>query len=385
MTEQLTFEKFRVWQVVVPARQDILSAPMETGVVYTGSVTWPDMPVHLVEGVTADGFTAIGESGRGTSRETVEMTLQGLLGRNLLDFTPANIWMQEMDAIGLPPSYPQLSWHRRDGRCYEMMEALWLDAVGKRAGLPAHHLLGGAVRKAVAVDFWANRPNAETLLALVHEAKALGLRGMKLKSNRAGDTVDAIVTIADDIPADFRFTLDPMTAWRSMRESARYFEALAQLPFSIQIEDPFPWRAIDDWHKAREVFPLTIACHARDEETLQLGLREGLGDTYNVGGDSTYDFLRESHVLEFYQKDCWQGSSLELGVLQHSRLHAAACARSCVLPSDLQSEWVREDTLITPHMAYADGHALVPNRPGLGIALDHAAVQRYTKVTFEVE
>jgi L-alanine-DL-glutamate epimerase-like enolase superfamily enzyme len=51
----------------------------------------------------------------------------------------------------------------------------------------------------------------------------------------------------------------------------------------------------------------------------------------------------------------------------------------------MQSEWVREHTLITPRMAYADAHALVPDRPGLGIALDHAAVQRYATLAFEVE
>lgn len=43
-------------------------------------------------------------------------------------------------------------------RSYQVMESLWLDAVGKQAGLPAHQLLGGAVRDRVLTDFWANRP-----------------------------------------------------------------------------------------------------------------------------------------------------------------------------------------------------------------------------------
>ncbi|MEZ4862819.1 MAG: mandelate racemase/muconate lactonizing enzyme family protein [Caldilineaceae bacterium] len=384
MSAQLTFEKFRVWEVVVPARQDILSAPIGKSPVYTGSVTWPEMPIHLVEGVTSAGFTAIGECGRGTSRATVEATLQDLLRRNLLSFTPATIWMGEHDAIGLPPSYPLWSWDLSGERSYALMESLWLDAVGKAAGAPAHQLLGGAVRKAVATDFWVNRPAAATLLALIQEAYGLGLRGMKMKSNMAGDTVQAILTIAADIPADFRFTIDPMTAWRSMREAARYFEKLAKLPFAIQIEDPFPYGARDDWRKARQCFPLTIACHTRTEDVLQLALREDLADTYNLGGGSSYNFLRVAHVAEFVSKDCWHGSALELGVLQHVRLHAAACARNCVLPSDLQSEWVREHTLITPHMTYQDAHALVPDQPGLGIALDHAAVERYTQAVFEI-
>jgi len=380
----LAFEKFRVWQVVVPARQDILAAPAGQAPVYTGSLSWPEMPIHLIEGITTQGVVAIGECGRGTPRATVEATLQALLGRDLLSFTPATVWLQNYEANGLPTSYPLLSWEVGMHQSYELLEALWLDAVGKAVGMPAHQLLGGAVRKAVATDFWANRPAAPTLAALVHEAHDRGLTGMKMKSNRDGDTVHALLAIADDIPAGFRFTIDPMNAWRSMRESARLFEGLAKLPFEIQIEDPFPYQAADDWQKARQCFPLTIACHARSEEILRRALAEGLADTYNLGGGSTYNFLRVAHVAEFAYKDCWHGSALELGVLQHVRLHAAACARNCVLPSDLQSEWVREATLITPHMAYAGNTALVPDGPGLGIALDHAAMQPYIRESFEL-
>ncbi len=381
----LTFEKFRVWQVVVPARTDILSAPAKTGLVYSDSVSWPALPIHLVEGTTSAGFTAVGECGRGTERAVVEATLRDLLGSDLLAFTPATIWQQAYEPSGLPAAYPLRSWEVEGGKSYALLEALWLDAVGKAAGMPAHQLLGGAVRRQVATDFWANRPDAPTLIALIHEAASLGLTGMKMKSNHEGDTVQALQTIAADVPTGFRFTIDPMCAWRSMREAAQLFETLAKLPFAIQIEDPFPFRAVDEWRRARQYAPLTIACHTRTEEVLELALHENYADTYNLGGGSTYNFLRVAHIAEFSHKDCWHGSSLELGVLQHVRLHAAACARNCLLPSDLQSEWVREATLVTPHMAYAGNVAILPTTPGLGINLDHAAMQPYINAQFVVE
>lgn len=380
----LTFEKFRVWQVVVPARQDILAAPGATGVMYRQAGQWPGMPVHLVEGTTTQGFTAVGESGRGTSQAAVEDTLRDLLGRDLSTITPATAWSGEANATGLPRSYPYWSWELADGRSYTLLESLWLDAVGKAAGMPAHQLLGGAIRPEVAVDFWVNRPAAAGMARLIQEAVELGLRGIKMKSSAGCDTVDALLAIAADVPEGFHITIDPMCAWRSLRECARKLERLARLPFDIQIEDPFPYGAIDDWRAARQLSPLTIACHARTEDVLQLAMREEMADTYNLGRGSVYDFLRLSHVTEFVSKDCWQGSSLELGVLQHLRLHASACARNCVLPSDLQSEWVREDTLVTPRMEYRDGHAVVPTRPGLGVELDHAAMARYVTAQFDV-
>lgn len=377
----LTFVKFRVWEVVVPARQDIISAA-HSGVVYRGSVSWPEMPIHLVEGVTSAGFTAVGECDRGASRASVETTLRGLLGLNLLTTSPATVWM---DLGELPQSYPFWSWEMAGERSYQMMESLWLDAIGKAVGLPVHQLFGGAVRKAVLTDFWANRPPAATLLALIREAKERGLYGIKIKSNSSGDTARALVEIAPDLPADFRITLDPMNSWRSLRESARWFEQLAKLPLNIQIEDPFPYLVVEDWRQVRQFKPLTIICHARSEEIFRQSLKLELADAYNLGGASGYGFLQAAHVAEFYGKDCWQGSSLELGVYQHVRLHAAACARNCLLASDLQSEWVREHTLVTPRMSYADGHALVPDRPGIGVELDHAALPRYTRSTFVVE
>ena len=75
------------------------------------------------------------------------------------------------------------------------------------------------------------------------------------------------------------------------------------MPFDIQIEDPFPYTAIEDWRAARQISPLTIACHTRTEEVLQLAMRAEMADTYNLGRGSVYDFLRLSHVTEFINKN----------------------------------------------------------------------------------
>jgi len=128
---------------------------------------------------------------------------------------------------------------------------------------------------------------------------------------------------------------------------------------------------------------MTVICHCRDEATLQWALRHDVADALNLGGYAT-DFVRFATAAAILNKDCWQGSSLELGVGQHTRLHAASVAPNCLLSCDLQSEWVREHTLVTPRMQYANGCALVPDRPGLGIDLDHDAIKRYVKSDFEM-
>jgi L-alanine-DL-glutamate epimerase-like enolase superfamily enzyme len=376
----LTFRRFRIYEVVVPARRDILSAQMK-GRIYSGSITWDQLPIHLIEAETSAGFVAVGESPRGTSRECVEATLRDLLGRDLSTCTPPTMWMADGD---LPQSYPNWSWQMQPHLSYMLMESLWLDATGKAAGMPAHQLLGGAVRDRVLTDFWANRPDAATMLTLIREALGRGLRGIKMKSDSTGDTALALLEIAGDLPAGFRVTIDPMNSWRSLRESARWLEKLAALPLEIQIEDPYPYLVIEDWRQARTFKPITIVCHARSEHDFRIALDKGLADAYNLAGGGAFNFQQLAHVAEFYNKDCWQGSALELGIAQHVRLHAAAAARACVLASDLQSEWVREHTLVTQRMQYVDGHAMLPTAPGIGVALDHDAIKRYLRHEWEI-
>jgi muconate cycloisomerase len=380
----LTFTHFRVWQVVVPARADIVEAASMAGQIYRDTTAWPSIPIHLVEGTTSDGFTAVGECDRGTSEDAVNNTLRELLGQDLRSFSPATLWMSGYEPNGLPAPYPLWSWQMAGNRAYWLVESLWVDALGKAAGLPAHRLFGGAVRDVVPADFWANRPAAPTLAKLIAEAAERGLRGLKMKCDSTGDTVQALVDIAADVPAGFRVTIDPMYAWRSLRESVRDFEQLARLPFPIQIEDPFSLLVEDDWRRARDLGPMTLVCHPRRADLFRQALRGELADAYNLGGGSCTEFLHMAQVAEYGGKDCWQGSSIECGVLQALRLHSAACARNCILASDLCSEWVREHTLVTPRMSYRDAGAIVPNRPGLGVDLDHDAVARYTVKAWEI-
>jgi muconate cycloisomerase len=384
MSETLKFVKFHVWQVVVPARRDILGAPETAHAMYSDNLHWDERAIHLIEGTTSAGFTALGESSRIEPPENVEAALRALLGVNLRTISPTTLWSSATLPGGLPAMHPIWSWQNAIGRSYAVLETLWLDAIGKAAGVPAYNLIGGAIRKCVAVDFWSNRPTAPVLAKLVAEAVKHGLRGMKMKSDGAGDTVFSIRDAAKDIPKEFRFTIDPMCAWKNFRQNRRLFEAVSALPFSIQIEDPFPFAAIDEWRRVREQFSVPLIWHVRDEANLQLALSSGVVDGFNVGGASAWEFSRCAEMVAYAQKDCWQGSALELGVLQHLRLHAASVARNCVMPSDLQSEWVREHTLVTPRMQYEDGHALVPERPGLGIELDRTAVAKYCRKEWEI-
>ncbi|HWL52379.1 MAG TPA: enolase C-terminal domain-like protein [Chthoniobacteraceae bacterium] len=378
----LAFARFEVEEVVVPARADVI-LPFAPSV--EASLPWDRASITLVKGFTADGLIAYGEADRGTSRARVDRTLNALLNRNLRSFHPATGWAEEPLRLPLPGMFPPSPLSHSTGFEQSLVETLWLDAMGKAAGLPAWSLLGGKFRKRVRVDAWANRPPANVLAQLVEQAVAAGYKGMKLKCNAKGDTLHALAEIADSVPHDFEFTVDPMCAWRSFHESSRLFGKAAGLPFAVRIEDPFPHAAPAEWHRARQGVAVPLIWHGRSLELVCFALREQLADGYNVAGQPAFRFLAAAGMLSGVSAQCWHGSSLELGIQQMARLHACAAAPACEMASDLSSSWVREQTLLVETPAVHEGTLEVPDRPGLGATLDHEAVTRFRVASWCVE
>lgn len=378
----LAFVRFEVEEVVVPARADVIlpfAPPVEV------RMPWDRSPIILVKGVTADGLIAYGEADRGTSRAQVDHTLAALLNRDLRSFHPATGWAEEPPAQPLPGMFPASPLSHPCGLEQSVVETLWLDAMGKAAGLPAWSLLGGKFRKRVRVDAWANRPPAKVLARLVEEAAAAGYKGLKLKCSAQGDTLHALVEIADSIPPGFEFTIDPMCAWRSFHESSRLFAKVAAFPFPVRIEDPFPHAAPAEWHRARQAVPVPLIWHGRSLELVAFALREQLADGYNIAGQPAFRFIAAAGMLAGASAQCWHGSSLELGVQQMARLHACAAARACEMASDLSSTWVRQETFLVQPPCVQEGTIEVPDQPGLGATLDHEAVSRFRVASWCVE
>lgn len=375
--EALVFEEFRAFEVVVPVRAEVLVSPPGSRA-HAESATWPEQSITLIEARTNTGITAVGEAPRGTSRETIEAALREWDGRDLRTWHPLQPELSMFGEQGMRSLYPIRSHQGRFAPLGGLFEALWLDAVGQQSGLPAHAFLGGKVRDHVTVDAWANRPNAEQLATLIGQAVADGFHGIKLKCGPDGDTLRALTETRSDWPENFSFTVDAMNALRTLREATPWLDGLNAVVPRITLEDPFAFSRLDDWRQCRDRWNFPVVLHARTLAHLQQAIASDQASAYNLGG-SPWQFLHLANYAETHSADCWQGSGLELGIIQTLRLHTAACARSCVLPSDLQSFWVREH-LLTDQAWHLEPDGLrVPDRPGLGCALNHTVLPRYVQ------
>ena len=377
-----TIRKVTAHEVVVPGRPGAINSSEYRSFL---SHEWDLLPICLIEAELDDGIVALGETGRGPTLADLEPWLRQLPG---------------LSVSGLTPRFLPESWHGRGqwgGILAEVqppplwsggspllaaVEMLLLDWAGKRLECRAVDLLGGAYRERVAVDYWAGRQTPADLRRTAERARSLGFRGIKMKSRFGDPVTEQVQALREAGGADFSITIDPMYQWFGPSESLHVLHALEQFGGGVRVEDPFPEDRPEFWARARQVCSVPLIWHARGLPSLRRALQELVADGFNCSGVA-HEFLIYAGAVEVAGYSCWRGSSLELGVGQAAGLHAAAAARSCVMPSDFQSAVIREHTLVTWDWPYFEGTLPLPDAPGLGVELDRNALGRYLKARKE--
>jgi D-galactarolactone cycloisomerase len=276
-------------------------------------------------------------------------------------------------------------WYGRKGVALSALggidTALW-DIRGKIAGKPIHQLLGGSRTRIPAYAsalLWKNDP--EELGREAEQHLADGFRGMKMRLGRNYEYDRAAVdivrrTIGPDsklmIEGNARYSLD-----QARRIAATYREKDV-----YWFEEPFPPEDIDSYLALRPDLGLSLAA-GENEFGLQ-GFRE----------------LIDRGMVDILQPDCSRcggitecrriglaGAEHGLKVATHGWSDAIAVVANvhviASLPTGLTVEIDRTgnglvDDLLTEPLRVFDGEIAVPQKPGLGIELNPAAVQWFS-------
>ncbi len=382
--EQVRIEQIDVWQVEVSCRPGCVNSE-EYGS-FIGH-DWDRMPICILEARFSDGLTGLGETGRGASLADLAPWLSGLPGLATRGWSPTVLpqsWRGlSMHSGAIEEVHPVPLWTAASPLLHTLqaaLEMILLDWAGKRMGCRVVDLLGGAYRETVAVDYWCGRKTPADLRETVSQARELGFTGLKMKSRYGDPVAEQVAAIREVGGPSFSVTIDPMYQWFSPSESLGVLKSLESFGSGVRVEDPFPEDRPEFWRRARETVAVPLVWHARGMASLRRALQENVADAFNCSGGFA-EFQTAAHAVEVAGYSCWRGSSLELGVGQMAGLHAAAAARSCVMPSDFQSALLREHTLVEWDWPYHSGHLPLPQSPGLGVTLDRAAVAHYTVAT----
>ena len=353
----------------------------------------------LVEVETDTGVVGIGEAGigGGATADVIAKSLKPLL-------------------IGQDPLLIEGLWQkmfartRQFGRRGLVMQAmsgidiaLW-DIAGKVAGMPVYRLLGGCrdrVEAYASGGFYQKGKSAADLAAEAEGYRARGFKGMKMKVGRNPSTqtplrellgqkdfceVDPeedlarVAAVRQALGPRAKLMVDANCAWSPAmaiaigREMERYN--------LYWIEEPV---ATDDIDGSAEVARALAAPIAGYETELGLyGFRElvsrGAVDIVQLDLAWSGGFSEGKRIAAYAHAHHKMVAphAFAGAVLLVASLHFAAA-----IPNGLELEWdqnpnaIREELLKEPLSLENDGTVKVPERPGLGIELDRAAVERY--------
>ncbi|KMS75310.1 glucarate dehydratase [Streptomyces viridochromogenes] len=348
----------------------------------------------ILQLVLEDGTVGLGESPGGVARlERLHAAAQVVVGMDVFDTTAVTA---AIDAALLPtvPSSHERGWTT------SAVEVACLDAQGKLLDRPVSDLLGGKVRDSVpfaAYLFykWAEHPALDGRVAvgddwgealdpagIVEQARLMqqryGFESFKLKGGvfPPDEEIAAIKALADAFPGR-PLRLDPNTAWtvETSQYVARELDGVLEY-----LEDPTA--TIPGMAEVAEDSPLPLATNmcviawehlrpAIEQNAIQVLLT----DHHYWGG------LRRTRelaaVCEAFGLALSMHSNSHLGISLAAMTHVAAAIPNLDHSCDTHYPWNSADDVIVPGpLELRDGAVEVPSGPGLGVELDHDALDR---------
>jgi O-succinylbenzoate synthase len=332
--------------------------------------------------VTADGITGYGECSAdrdpGYSYETVGTALH-----ILKDFLIPSIFDVEIDhAEELQKHMAAVRGHHMAKAGLEM--AFW-DVLGKAQGKSLCELLGGIHRKVQVGVSVGLQDSPEKLVEMVEGYLLQGYRRVKIKIKPGRDVGDARAVRNQFI--NLRLQVDANSAYTL--ETAAALAPLDELDLLL-IEQPLAEDDLWDHRQLQEKFntPICLDESITSPRLARQALEMKSCRVINikagrVGGLSRG---REIHDLCYSQGiPVWCGGMLETGIGRASNL-ALASLPGFTLPGDISAtdRYYHEDITHEQFVLNADSSIDVPTKPGLGVSIDKAALQRATQAKVDI-
>lgn len=348
------------------------------------------------------GVTGLGEC-HGDSRllRRLEAVRPALSGQDVFATNVIGRTVEQALESGLTPE--------ERGSVFSAIEVACLDAQGKITGQPVSALLGGAVRDSVPysgylfykwaghplpdgspglADEWGPALDPAGIVAQAHRMIGMyGFRSLKLKGGvlTPAEEVATIRALAEEFPG-VPLRLDPNCAWtpETGRWVARELDGVLEY-----LEDPSG--GVDGMADVAREAPMPLATNmcVRSYEDLPEAIRRRavhvvLGDHHTWGG------LRRTQELgtlcEAFGIGLSMHSNSHLGISLAAMTHLAATTGHLTYACDTHYPWNAADDVIKPGaLRFVDGSLTVPTGPGLGVELDHAALDRLHQVYLDAK
>ncbi len=267
------------------------------------------------------------------------------------------------------------------------VEIALLDAMGKAKGCAVCTLLspsGTEPRASVPVNAVIGAFAVPVAMAAAREARHKGYRCVKLKVGLGGsiqEEIERIAAVRAAIGPTMHLRLDANEAWNFAEARA----ILARcVPFNIQyVEQPLLAHDLPGMHALRQAvsIPLAVDEALHGLESAQLVLAHEAADVLVIKPQLSGGLRIAQQIIQLAAEHGVKSvitSTIEAGIGLVAALHLAAAAPAVTLECGLATLHLLVDDLLVDDLPVHDGLLAVPTGVGLGVALDRAALDRYS-------
>ncbi len=270
------------------------------------------------------------------------------------------------------------------------------DLAGKQCGLPVHRLLGGAIRRRIAVTHSIGLLGFDEAEKEVTQVAREGIRTIKIKVGVDPDRdVEMVRRVRETVGPGIALCVDANMGYRTPGEAIRTFRRMERFDLSY-FEQPV--EGIENLAEVARAIDVPVmadesAWNAHDVIQIVEKRAAQIVSIYTTKPGGLYRAMEAAAVVRAAGIICNVNGSVETGVGNLANLQLAAAAPaavlSCVVPVSMPAEAQSgniagiyyKDDLISEPMRLIGGAIELPSGVGMGIAVDEAKVRRYAAAT----
>lgn len=246
------------------------------------------------------------------------------------------------------------------------------DAVGRTAGVPVHALLGQKLHSITPLSWWNIDTSAKDMALECQEARRLGYMSYKTKGRPWFDIFQQLDTATADLPADFKIDMDFNDTLLTAEKGMRILRRLSKYPQVDIFETPIPQSDIEGNKKIANSTRVHIAMHYGNPEA-KACVQSGCCDGFVVGGGAT-STMSAGRFCGQVQMPFWL-QLVGAGLTAAFSLHFGGALEMAKWPA-VNCHQLFENDLLAEKILLTNGHAKVPDTPGIGHQLNWDLVEK---------
>ncbi|MBM3276537.1 MAG: hypothetical protein FJY95_00430 [Candidatus Handelsmanbacteria bacterium] len=291
---------------------------------------------------TDNGLQGLGESDKTESQAVIDQ----YLGSNPFD------WVGDETSLGLGTAM------------YDLM--------GKAAGVPVHKLFGQAYRRWVPAGSWTVSTHPERMARAVREYADRGYTWLKYHLSPFENVLEQTEAMQAVAPTDFRLHYD-FSMGGTDDHLPDLLEKLSRYPIAGCFEDPLPSQDIQGHIELRRRTKLPVVLHHCPLGATQEVLM-GAADIYMLGHARIGDAQRRAGLFAAANRPFMLqnvGGTITRAMTTH--MMAAFPTATFHFHSDTE---IWKSDVVAERLEPVNGVVRVPEKPGLGLTLDRAELER---------